>query len=800
MNRFKKKVVGKSATVARRVARQACSLEPLESRRMMSVSWTIDSDRTLQVTTDDNHNSVGLSSYVGEPGKLRISDNTVALGANEYIPLTDFDRINVQMGNGPFNYAGWGDVVGSLSSKPANFDLGAGGAANNAMFFYASGTASLSGDGRTGAQFSADVGTAHASTVTFKNATVTQLGGGDEANYFDASAFTSGLGLGGGVGSDTLIGGNGEIDYLGTIRTQYWGGDGDDVIQTTGGLNEAFAGPGNDTYIGGTGTGGMYGEEGDDTFIHGTGREFFIGGPGNDTVSAVATGGPDTIALGQIDGDQTYVFFGNNWETSFRMSAENLSIDAGAGVDDGIIPATPGSPYPDKPIAGLDPNLTLRITHLEPTVNAGADADLLGSHAFAATGSFRDIGDPSNAWTATVDYGDGTGAHPLSINPGTISTSKGPARTFNLGHDYLAAGTYTVTVTVTDSEGNLGTDTLSVSVADMNIAPVANADTYATAQDTPLVVSAAVGVLANDTDPDGDALSAVLLSAPAHGTFAFAGDGSFTYVPDEGFLGTDSFTYRARDGRGGESSATVSLTVTAAAPGAVLVPDPCGDGGDAVLVHGTAGNDSILINPVGSTGSYAVTLNGSSLGTFSAPRVLIVAGAGDDSVQVAGSVTASAWLFGDAGNDRLYAGGNASVVAGGDGNDELLGGSGRDLLIGGRGADRLVGNAGDDILIAGYTNHDDNLVSLCKIMDEWTRTDADFATRINHLDGPINNSGGLNARVFLNARTVQDDGDIDQIDVLTGSAGDDWYLYAAGSGDRATGVSKLEAGEAITNI
>jgi hypothetical protein len=119
MKRFKTTVAGKNAAVARRIVRQGCGLETLESRQMMSVSWTIDSDRTLQITTDDNHNSVWLSTYVGEPGKLRLADNTVAVGGNEYIPLADFDRINVQMGDGPFNYAAWSDDLdnsaGSLS-------------------------------------------------------------------------------------------------------------------------------------------------------------------------------------------------------------------------------------------------------------------------------------------------------------------------------------------------------------------------------------------------------------------------------------------------------------------------------------------------------------------------------------------------------------------------------------------------------------------------------------------------------------------------------------------------------------
>ena len=59
---------------------------------------------------------------------------------------------------------------------------------------------------------------------------------------------------------------------------------------------------------------------------------------------------------------------------------------------------------------------------------------------------------------------------------------------------------------------------------------------------------AAPGVLANDTDPDGDPLTAVLVTGPSHGTLTLNANGSFTYTPAANFTGTDSFTYRASDG------------------------------------------------------------------------------------------------------------------------------------------------------------------------------------------------------------------------------------------------------------
>jgi Big-like domain-containing protein len=81
----------------------------------------------------------------------------------------------------------------------------------------------------------------------------------------------------------------------------------------------------------------------------------------------------------------------------------------------------------------------------------------------------------------------------------------------------------------------------------INDPPSAASDAYATDEATPLSVGAP-GVLANDADPDGDALSAVLVSGPGHGDLSLSADGSFRYSPAAGFHGSDAFSYRASDG------------------------------------------------------------------------------------------------------------------------------------------------------------------------------------------------------------------------------------------------------------
>ena len=88
---------------------------------------------------------------------------------------------------------------------------------------------------------------------------------------------------------------------------------------------------------------------------------------------------------------------------------------------------------------------------------------------------------------------------------------------------------------------------------------MAASDAYTTAEDTLLLV-AAPGVLSNDSDVDGDALAAALLSGPADGELAFFADGSFVFTPTLNFNGPVTFTYSLSDGSL-SAQAVVSLTI-----------------------------------------------------------------------------------------------------------------------------------------------------------------------------------------------------------------------------------------------
>lgn len=78
---------------------------------------------------------------------------------------------------------------------------------------------------------------------------------------------------------------------------------------------------------------------------------------------------------------------------------------------------------------------------------------------------------------------------------------------------------------------------------------------------------AASGVLANDTDADGDALTAVVVTNPAHGVLTLRDDGSFMYMPAADYVGIDSFTYQVSDGKANSNVATVSIKVNYAFAG-----------------------------------------------------------------------------------------------------------------------------------------------------------------------------------------------------------------------------------------
>ncbi len=156
----------------------------------------------------------------------------------------------------------------------------------------------------------------------------------------------------------------------------------------------------------------------------------------------------------------------------------------------------------------------------------------------------------ADSLTALLVSGPAHGA--LTLNPdGSFSYT--PAANWSGGDSF--------TYQVSDGTFTSNTATVNINVGAVNDAPTAVDDAYTIAEDTPLAV-ALPGLLANDTDVEAEALTAFLVSGPTHGTLTLNADGSFSYMPDADWNGSDTFTYRASDGSASSLPASVTITVT----------------------------------------------------------------------------------------------------------------------------------------------------------------------------------------------------------------------------------------------
>jgi VCBS repeat-containing protein len=170
--------------------------------------------------------------------------------------------------------------------------------------------------------------------------------------------------------------------------------------------------------------------------------------------------------------------------------------------------------------------------------------------------------DEDTAVAVTLAGSDGDGddlTYTVTAGPvhGTLSGTA-PDLTYTPAVNFYGSDGFAFRV----SDGNADSNSagVSITVTAVNDPPATTNDSYATAEDTPLTV-AAPGVLDNDTDAEGGALTAALDAGTANGALALNPDGSFTYTPDADFTGGDSFTYLAGDGEARSGTATVTILV-----------------------------------------------------------------------------------------------------------------------------------------------------------------------------------------------------------------------------------------------
>ncbi len=181
-------------------------------------------------------------------------------------------------------------------------------------------------------------------------------------------------------------------------------------------------------------------------------QQFTSSGSFTDDLPSTATA---TVDYGDGSGVQALPLTGTTFTLSHAYTTVGAKTVTVTVTDAGALFAT------DTATVTVNPNAA-------PTVNAGPDAAAVTGELFTSAGSFTD--ELPDLASATVDYGDGSGVQSLALS----------GSTFSLSHTYATVGAKTVTVTVTDSGGLFASDTATVTVNAVNVAPTVNAGPDAT--------------------------------------------------------------------------------------------------------------------------------------------------------------------------------------------------------------------------------------------------------------------------------------------------------------------------------
>jgi Ca2+-binding RTX toxin-like protein len=308
-------------------------------------------------------------------------------------------------------------------------------------------------------------------------------------------------------------------------RDVIFGGKGHDEIFGNGGNDWLFGGKGKDLLDGGAGDDKLFGGKGNDELYGGDGKDLLDGGSGNDQLFG---GAGDDKLLGGKGNDQ---LFGGDGRDLLDGGSGNDLLDGGAGSD--------------KVFGGKGNDVAV-FTLAE---NANLDAC-------------------AHAVPDFYDGGDGRDILRLILTPEELAREdvRNDIQEFQ---DFLDANAGkcggTGEVFVFESLNLVVRNFEELEVPATNAEPKALPDSYIVKMGDSIAVSAANGVLANDTDPDGQPmpLTAVLVGdGPAHAVaFDLFADGSFNYTPDPTYYGADPFTYQASDGQDLSNVATVTLNV-----------------------------------------------------------------------------------------------------------------------------------------------------------------------------------------------------------------------------------------------
>ncbi len=299
----------------------------------------------------------------------------------------------------------------------------------------------------------------------------------------------------------------------------------------------------------------------DGTFtLNGIGGLTFTTGDGTADATMVFTGALADIntALDGASFDPTVAFTGTS-NISLHTDDQQVGTVAETEDDESIS------------IQVIDPN-TAPVVTLPATQTINEDEQITFSNTVAPQLKIDDADGDNQTLTITISKGvlnlsqttglsgltgDGTSNITFSGTLADVNAALNGA-IFTPTPNYSGAGS--IQVYTKDSKGgdNAATDNLTIN--DVDEAPVANDDAKTILEDTSVTIYA----IANDEDTDGNGITIISNTAASHGTVTDNGDGTFGYVPDADFNGTDSFTYTIEDGDASDpdsDNGTVSITV-----------------------------------------------------------------------------------------------------------------------------------------------------------------------------------------------------------------------------------------------
>ena len=302
------------------------------------------------------------------------------------------------------------------------------------------------------------------------------------------------------------------------------------------------------------------------------------------TIDSVTDGTDGTVT---IDDNGTP----NNTSDDFLTYTPNSGFTGSDSFTYTIVDGQGGSDTATVTVDVVEPSQVVG-DNTSTTPDTAVDIDVLGNDIGNLT--ITEITQPNDG-TVTID------------DNGTPNNTSDDFLTYTPNSGFT--GTDSFGYTATDNLGNSGTATVTVSVEAQQ--PNAVDDT-AISPLSPVTID----VLSNDTDPNQDILTVADVSDPNSGTVVINDDGTVTYTPNPGFIGTDSFTYTVSDEDGNTDTATVNVQVT----NTNVLND--GDGGEPCVAHGV--NDILTLGGGGNNIPLRFTLEEANAGVVNEVGVFLV--------------------------------------------------------------------------------------------------------------------------------------------------------------------------------